>query len=189
MSAVTRQAYVSSPRPRFPFRLWEETTFTATLLTTTHLIAAIVSIALLLTQKTPAAIACAFATIYFALSTDRFFGLLPRLMRTVRSTARLGGWYWPWRRPLQVGGVLVSLLVIVLVIQRISRLDLPLALIAAALFASYSLIFVLLRSISLHEFDMILFRRRRFLSGRTLHPLLELVGPLGLMLSLFTRVL
>ena len=193
MTAVIRNFLASTDSPRFPWRLWEESTFTAAFLTVAHLGAAALGVLSLhaadrLTRAGVTA-SIAFASIFGLLAVDRFFGLLPRLVRRVRFSARAGGWYWPWRRPLQVLGVLLSLVTVVLLVQWISRLDLPLPDEIGCLFAGYSLVFVLLRSISLHEFDMILFRRRAFLGRRTLHPLLELVGPLGVSLALLASAL
>jgi hypothetical protein len=101
------------------------------------------------------------AIILAALSVDRCLGLLARLCRLIRMGLRQRGNYWTLRRPVQW---LASLCVIFLAVASI-RFGLGTQIGAAQRLAWFAAVFlatfVLLRSLSLHEFDGLLYRRRR----------------------------
>jgi hypothetical protein len=129
-------------------------------------------------------LAVAFALIAFAL--DRGVGLLAFASRSARMALRERGKYWTWRRPIQaLGSIYVVLVAAAAVhfglVSDAGRTSRRIAWIAAVALAA----FVVLRSLSLHEFDGLLYRRRRLLPRLPLSFALELTASLVVMVCAF----
>ncbi|MGD0542168.1 MAG: hypothetical protein ABSB33_11670 [Tepidisphaeraceae bacterium] len=117
-------------------------------------------------------------SVAFALfALDRGLGILQTLASIVRSGLRSRDVYWSIRRPIQFAASLsVALMAIYFLsmarpLFKASSLPGQAALTATVLF----LAFVLLRSLSLHEFDGLLFRRRRLFPRMPLSFVVEIV--------------
>ncbi len=118
------------------------------------------------------------AILFLLLALDRYLGMLSRFCIFVRSGLREKGWYWPWRRWIQAALIcLVAILLTLAVTLPIRMLDLhdgPRRL--AALAAGWCVFFVVLRAISLHEVDQLLYHPYAALARIRLNLLVELAG-------------
>lgn len=166
----------SSSNRIYPWRLWDESSLTVGLLCAGYLIVALLLLYRWDEARPSNPFLLILGCIYGAVALDRFAGGSARLMKGIRSHARITGWYWPWRRTLQVTGMLVLLTAGVVTINLLLRQLRTPAEVLALGGVTYSLVLVGLRVISFHEFDMILYRRRRFLGGRTLNAPIECTG-------------
>lgn len=164
----------ASPRPLLsPWRLWEEPA-TSTL-------------AAVLGYFVVAALCCragqhygqfwrGMAIFYLALGVDRYLGVLARLSALLRKSLRTWGWYWNVRRPAQTALMLLAAVIIAAVFYRLLGLTASPASVVALAAAAYSGTLVLLRAISFHEFDMLLYRKRKAFGGRRANLLVEFFG-------------
>jgi len=136
-------------------------------------------------QKESGPFWAAMAGLYLCLAVDRYLGLLSRLSTFLRKRARSGGWYWSARRPMQAVLMLLFAVVVAAACTMCARQVRSSAHAVALAAAMYSLCLVILRGISMHEMDMILYRRRKILGGRRINLLVESIG---LLLMAFTAI-
>ena len=166
-----------------PWRLWEESKWAAIGMSAANL--AVALLCLFNYQKQSAPFWLPIAALYLLLSLDRFLGLLSRLSAFLRKQARIRGLYWKFRRPFQATLMLLfaaSIAALCELIPRHIRSPSHTLALAAAL---YSICLVILRAISLHEMDMILYRRRKFLAGGRLNLPIESLGLILMLIAAF----
>ena len=157
-----------------PWRLWEESPWAAGGMSAAYLLAAI--LCLLDSQRQPSPFWPAMAALYFCLAIDRYLGLISRLCAFLRKRARVAGWYWSMRRPMQAALMLLFAIAVATACTLCARQVRSAAHALALAAAMYSVCLVILRGISMHEMDMILYRRRKILGGRRINLLVEVVG-------------
>jgi hypothetical protein len=157
-----------------PWRLWEESPWAAGGMSAAYLLTAI--LCLLNSQKQTGPFWPAMAALYFCLAVDRYLGLISRLCAFLRKRARVAGWYWSMRRPMQAALMLLFAIAVATACTLCARQVRSAAHALALAAAMYSVCLVILRGISMHEMDMILYRRRKILGGRRINLLVEAVG-------------
>jgi hypothetical protein len=130
------------------------------------------------------------AATLLVLGLNRHFGLTARLTAVVRRRARQGGWYWPFRRPIQVvllllicAGLFWALRSIVPIIRHGGH-----AAELAAIGTAYLICFWIGRTVSLHEIDQLLYRRRKWLGNQRLNHTVEFIGLLIVLAALIVSL-
>src|SRR3984957_7956101 len=157
-----------------PWRLWEESPWAAGGMSAAYLAVAI--LCFFDWRKESGLFWTAMVILYFYPATARYPGLFSRLSALLRKQARIGGWYWSMRRPMQAVLMLLFAIAVAATCAVCAR-QVRSAVHAVALAAAmYSVCLVILRGISMHEMDMILYRRRKILGGLRINLLVESVG-------------
>jgi hypothetical protein len=120
----------------------------------------------------------AAAFVLLLLALDRKLDFLAWVIARGRQIARSGGWYWSRRRVIQIAGTLVMGMtgsgLIAAIIWGMHGMAWRYRVACSA--TVYLFCLILLRAISLHEVDRLLYRKRRFLLGLPLNLVIEPVG-------------
>jgi hypothetical protein len=156
-----------------PWRLWEESPWATCLAVLGYLGVAALCFR---SSRREGLFWLGIAEFYLILGLDRYLGVLSRLSALLRRSLRARGWYWSLRRPTQTVLMFVAAGVIAAIFYKLLGLAASPAATVALAAAAYSGALILLRAISFHEFDMLLYRKRKILRGRRINLLVEFLG-------------
>ena len=143
-----------------------------------YLIGAVLCLIAWRRESTAPAVWLASAMVLLLLALDRKLDFLAWVIARGRQIARSDGWYWSHRRIIQATVTFTMLLLGMGLMLACgwSMRDMALRQRIACWASVYLFCLIILRAISLHEVDRLLYRKRKFLLGLPLNLVIEPLG-------------